>query len=197
MSLRALAFTALSLLAVTATAQVPIEQAMSAEDRAATGIDQLSASQLAALNAWLAGTRAAATSAASATAATSAAAAAPAPVDRGPPVVSHRRDQAAAAAPQAAVADGGPPVVARLRDQASGVDKIKRVDSRLVGAFDGWREGQVFILENGQHWQVIDREAFRTRSHNNPGVNLRRSMLGTWMFRINGMNRSVRVERIK
>ncbi|MGD9584732.1 MAG: hypothetical protein AB7V26_13825 [Lysobacterales bacterium] len=191
MSLRALAFTALSLLAVTATAQVPIEQAMSAAERAATGIDKLSSEQLAALNAWLAVQRGA-TAAGSAVAEI---APAPAPVDRGPPI-RHSRNEGAAPA-QAAVADDGPPVVARLRDQASGVDKIKRVDSRLVGDFTGWREGQVFILENGQHWQVLDREAYRTRSQTNPSVNLRRSMLGTWMFRIDGQNRSVRVERIK
>lgn len=196
MSLRVLAFSALSLLAVTAVAQVPIEQAMSAGERAATGIDQLSVEQLAALNAWLAAQRAATTGTTAATAAT-ASAAAPAPVDAGPPLARHRRDPAETAKAQPAAGDDGPPVVARVRDQASGVDQIKRVDSRLVGSFDGWREGQVFVLENGQHWQVLDREAFRTRSQSNPGVNLRRSLLGTWMFRINGLNRSVRVERIK
>ncbi len=191
MSLRVLAFAALSLLAVSAAAQVPIEQAMSAEERAASGIDQLSASQLAALNAWLSGQRASATTASAGTTAT------PAPVDRGPPVVRHaRREGEPAPTEQPALADA-PPVVARVRDQESGADKIKRVDSRLVGDFDGWREGLVFILENGQHWQVLDRESYRTRSQSQPGVNLRRSMLGTWMFRINGLNRSVRVERIK
>lgn len=192
MSLRVLAFAALSLLAVSAAAQVPIEQAMSAEERTATGIDQLSPSQLAALNAWLSGQRGAA-AAGSAVAETRPA---PAPADRGPPI-RHSRSQSAVAPVAPAAADGGPPVVARVRDQESGVDKIKRVDSRLVGDFNGWREGHVFVLENGQHWQVLDREPYRTRSQSNPGVNLRRSMLGTWMFRIDGLNKSVRVERIK
>ena len=54
MFVRVIAFTSLCLCALGAPAQVPIEQMMSAEERASTGIERLSASELAALNAWLA-----------------------------------------------------------------------------------------------------------------------------------------------
>lgn len=71
------------------------------------------------------------------------------------------------------------------------------IESRLVGSFSGWTGGTVFELENGQVWRQVRGGSFRHRTLVNPAIQITPEAVGTFALRVEGLNRSVRVERIK
>jgi hypothetical protein len=172
----------LVLAANTAAFAENIEEAMTPEEFKAAGLDKLDADELARLNAWL--QRGAATAPAAAVA-DPATAPAPAPV---------------AAAP----ADNGPPILAKYRNKqpaavgaAPAPQDITEVNSRIVGYFEGWRKGTVFKLENGQHWRVTDDRRYDGPSIDGPAVSIKAAFMGSWLLKIEGYNRTARVQRVK
>ena len=38
------------------------------------------------------------------------------------------------------------------------VEPPQLIESHIIGTVDGWRSGQIFVLENGEHWKVTDNE---------------------------------------
>ena len=70
------------------------------------------------------------------------------------------------------------------------------VESRIDGAFPGFRYETVFNLSNGQIWQQIDfRNSFATSF--NPSVLIYRSRAGTLLLKVEGIAETVRVRQLR
>lgn len=118
-------------------------------------------------------------------------AAAPEAKSAAPTVVS----QPAPAAQPVAVVATQTPVEFGLERQAQQA-QIESIQSRIVGAFRGWEAKSKITLENGQVWQIIDgsRGVYSLES---PAVTIERGMLGSFFLKIDGVNRSPKVKRLK
>jgi hypothetical protein len=78
--------------------------------------------------------------------------------------------------------------------------EIERVDSavirtRIVGEFRGWYGDTVFRLENGQTWKQRLSGKWYHRA-DSPEVELSKNMMGYWVLRVVGADRSVGVVRV-
>ncbi len=140
---------------VLAQESAPIEQRMSAEERAAAGLAKLSPAELAALNAWL---------------------------DANMSEKAIRKSLV------------GFPVMHLFR---GGSDDPEPIKARIDGEFKGWSGRTTFPLDNGQVWEQIEPGSLVARRMTNPEVTIKPAMMGTWMLRVQGYNRSVRVQRVK
>lgn len=67
------------------------------------------------------------------------------------------------------------------------------IRARLVGDFSGWSDGTVFTLDNGQRWQVMEDEPYRTARVHAPEVVIERGVLGGWVLSLAGSKDIVRV----
>lgn len=180
----------LLLIVASATWAQNIEQSMSAAEFKAAGLDKLTAEELARLNQWLA-TR----GQASATPAQTASPAAPVASTETPAATP-------AAAPAPAPAPAGPPILAKYRKnspaaEAAAPKTVDRVESRIVGYFEGWRKGTIFKLENGQHWRVTDDRRYELSSEDSPTVVIEAAMMNSWLMRVGDHNRRARVQRVR
>ncbi|MFZ5843167.1 MAG: hypothetical protein ACOY3E_09760 [Pseudomonadota bacterium] len=108
-----------------------------------------------------------------------------------PAVVSH---PVPAAQPVAVVATQTPAEFG-LERQAQQA-QIESIQSRIVGTFRGWEAKSKITLENGQVWQIIDgtRGVYSLES---PAVTIERGVFGTFFLKIDGVNRSPKVKRLK
>lgn len=155
-----------------------LEREMSPAERARTGVDQLSAEQRAALDAWLQqrfGSTPVATSA-------------PAPA-------------ASSAAPAAAPATTAMDARAALSDASQigfshYTGKREEFSARIVGSFRGWSGRTLFRLDNGQVWQQSESGSYDLNL-DNPEVRLRPKAMGSWMLVLKHNNRGVRVRRVE
>lgn len=73
----------------------------------------------------------------------------------------------------------------------------KRIQSTIVGDFDGWGANTRIKLANGQVWRVIDNsEAVLPRRADTP-VTIERNVFGSLFLRVDGTNSSARVRRVE
>ncbi len=79
----------------------------------------------------------------------------------------------------------------------AGGDEKDPIVANLVGEFRGWNGSTEFTLDNGQVWKQVEPGTLVARRVSNPAVTIKPAMLGTWMLRAEGYNRSVRVQRVK
>ncbi len=84
-------------------------------------------------------------------------------------------------------ADQRAPREARRRDDDA------PIRARLVGDFNGWQDGTVFTLDNGQRWRVMDDEPYRTAKVHAPEVVIERGVFGGWVLSLAGSKDIVRV----
>jgi hypothetical protein len=68
---------------------------------------------------------------------------------------------------------------------------------RIRGPFSGWDPGQVIELNNGQAWRIDDDRGFSVPAVNDPLVEIEPAMLGSWLMRVEGYNRTARVTRVR
>ena len=80
-----------------------------------------------------------------------------------------------------------------LDESGSGPKKIK---SNYVGEFTGWDGDTIFRLENGQVWQQIESGRMAWRA-TDPMITIKRGFMGSYMLSVEGVNKKVRVKRIK
>ena len=76
-------------------------------------------------------------------------------------------------------------------------DDRDEISTKILGLFEGWTGTTKFTLENGQVWQQASFGVLRVKI-NNPNIIIKRSILSdTYTLKIEGLNSSVRVKRIK
>ena len=73
---------------------------------------------------------------------------------------------------------------------------IKSVQSRYVGEFTGWDGDTTFPLENGQVWQQIESGRLSWKA-TDPMITIKRGFMGSYQLSVEGVNKKVRVKRIK
>jgi len=71
-----------------------------------------------------------------------------------------------------------------------------RLRTRAVGDFGLWNRGVQVELENGQVWEIIDRNEVYNKV-SNPEVRIERGLFSAFYLHIEGTSRSLRVRRIR
>ena len=71
------------------------------------------------------------------------------------------------------------------------------VVSRIKGEFSGWNGETVFELENGMIWKQAEAEVFHVPQTTEAVAVIEQGAFNSWRLRIQGFNRSVRVERLQ
>lgn len=157
-----------------------------------SGLANLSPGQLAALNAWFGQYLKGHTQPASAPQAAPAPAmqAAPAPVPV--PVIVPSAPQSAAASSTSATGTFGMDSMSPEQN----TETPKRIESRIVGEFNGWNGNTVFKLENGQVWQQAATGYYTDVRLENPPVVIKKLLFG-YLLTLPGQGETVFVRRIK
>ena len=76
-------------------------------------------------------------------------------------------------------------------------DDKKRIQSRILGALNGWDGYTKFELDNGQIWQQSSFGVLRVKM-NNPTIIIKKArMSDSYLLKVEGLNSSVRVKRIE
>ena len=76
-------------------------------------------------------------------------------------------------------------------------DDKESIQSRILGAFNGWDGYTKFELENGQIWQQSSFGVLRVKM-NNPTIIIKKArMSDSYLLKVEGLNSSVRVKRIE
>ena len=84
-----------------------------------------------------------------------------------------------------------------LENQAA-VKGVKKISSRIINDFDGWDGRTVFRLENGQVWVQKDvNSSLSWRGSSHPIATIKRKAFNSYLLKIEGANKSVRVKRVK
>lgn len=68
--------------------------------------------------------------------------------------------------------------------------------SKAIGRFGFWERGQRIELENGQVWRVVDDDELYYKV-TNPEVTIEKGLLGSHYLHLDGISKSVKVERIR
>ncbi|MCG8413152.1 MAG: hypothetical protein MI746_02935 [Pseudomonadales bacterium] len=159
--------TAFSLPLYAADNQPNIETLMTAEELRATGVGELSETQIEALNAWLERYRDDEVTAAIAEV----------PVDTDSTASSNTAQQQPL--------DVYPPPRERII-----------IDTRIDGEFNGWTGRTRFVMQNGQVWEQRRGRRWKI-SLDSPEVRLSQNFLGAWEMEVISEGRSIGVRRIR
>jgi len=149
-----------------------IEDRMSTAEFRAAGLDKLDASELARLNAFLAG------------GATGAAPGVAADADVETRIAQAREEGRREAVTGAA----GLPATAQSRAP---------IESTITGPFTGFASGRQYTLANGQVWRQIDGASLSGARGNDVAVRLRPGFMNVWWMKIDGYNTQAKVERVR
>lgn len=101
----------------------------------------------------------------------------------------------ATAAGTAAPGASAPPADSRIGFRAEEVTGT--VVSRFDGAFTGWDGKTRFNLENGQVWEQAEQGSLRGVNLDHPMVTIEPGLFGSWKLKVEGLNATTRVKRIK
>lgn len=71
------------------------------------------------------------------------------------------------------------------------------VVSRIAGEFTGWSGDTRFTLENGQVWEQAESGSMRGISVDSPAVTIKPAFMGSWLLKVEGFNKAIRVRRVK
>jgi hypothetical protein len=71
-----------------------------------------------------------------------------------------------------------------------------QVESRYDGEFTGWSGNTLFRLENGQVWKQAQSGRVSARA-GRPKVTIKRATLGGYRMSVEGLNETIRVERVR
>lgn len=80
-------------------------------------------------------------------------------------------------------------------DRERGNDQ-REIQSRLDGEFTGWSGRTLFKLENGQVWRQSEPGRFRAQI-DRPLITIERGAFNSYRLKVDGMNRSIRVKRVR
>ncbi len=71
------------------------------------------------------------------------------------------------------------------------------VVSRIKGEFSGWTGETVFELENGMIWKQVETGTFYVPPRNDAVAVIDKGVFNSWRLKIEGYNKTIRVERIQ
>lgn len=173
---------------------------MTAEERSATGVERLSADELAALNRWLSQQLGASFTAPlpADPAATTATKGSESVIEVATPTgtrVANDDVPAQNAAIEAEVARRVAQELAAARADDQAVEISEPFEARVVGGFTGWSGKTVFTLDNGQVWRQRHDTSYRYQGDDNR-VRLAPNFFGFWDLTVVSTGRSVGVRRI-
>jgi hypothetical protein len=75
--------------------------------------------------------------------------------------------------------------------------KEKPITSTIVGSFEGWRGDTEFELTNGMVWKQSEQDLLGVRPREDQQVTIEPGFLSAWYLKIDGINKRLRVRRIK
>jgi hypothetical protein len=75
--------------------------------------------------------------------------------------------------------------------------KRTRIDTRITGHFDGWSKDHEFTMANGQVWKTIDPDPKACQPSENPAVQIKPSLIGTWMMYVPSCYENAHVKRVR
>ncbi|HWU77438.1 MAG TPA: hypothetical protein VN043_13125 [Rhodanobacter sp.] len=75
--------------------------------------------------------------------------------------------------------------------------KRSKITTTIVGHFDGWSKGYEFNLANGQQWKSIDPEPHSCNETENAEVQIKPSLLGSWLMYVPSCYANVHVRRVR
>lgn len=107
-----------------------------------------------------------------------------------------------ATAPAPSVAPAAKPAPAPAPEARFGLpakrdsERLREIETQVVGEFSGWDAETTFELENGQVWRQIDQKCLPQPAMN-PTVTIRRGFLGNYILKVEGLNKVCRVERVR
>ncbi len=99
----------------------------------------------------------------------------------------------APSSPAAAPAPAAPVAAAPVAETAP---EPKRIESHIVGSFDGWRQNTWFKLENGQTWESIGTVVVNVRKIESPAIVIERDFLGQLKMKVDGVSARAAVRRL-
>lgn len=70
------------------------------------------------------------------------------------------------------------------------------VNTTLKGEFQGWQNGTLLELANGQRWRVTDSEFLATTRLSNPKVTISPGAFGSWYMLVEGTSVKAKVKRV-
>lgn len=71
-----------------------------------------------------------------------------------------------------------------------------KIAAHLVGRFSGWSGKNLFKLDNGQTWQQAESGSNICQQSDNPAVQIKPMILGSWLMYVEGCSIGLRVKRI-
>ena len=161
-------------LAAIAQERPGIEHEMSEAEFKAAGLDKLSATELARLNAWLGRKVAQETSAA----------------------VEQAVARASEQEREAGREEGRKEVVEKNRGFFHfGSDEA--IESTISGEFSGFGRGRQYRLDNGQVWEQTDSATLAGVRRTSPKVRIKPGAMGAWWLKIDGYNTQAKVRRVE
>ena len=92
------------------------------------------------------------------------------------------------------------PRAAAVPDPDAGFElrrKRSTITSRIDGKFTGWSGKTQFVLENGMVWRQAESGRYGSRTLENPEVRIEPKLGGSWRLYVEGLNRSLKVSRVK
>lgn len=72
----------------------------------------------------------------------------------------------------------------------------QHIETRYDGNFTGWSGKTLFRLENGQVWKQTQSGRVSYRAER-PAITIKRAAFGSFRLHVEGLNRSIRVTRVK
>ncbi len=75
--------------------------------------------------------------------------------------------------------------------------EIESISSYIPGEFKGWKNGDEFTLANGQVWKIKDSNGELYHLATNPKVTISKGMFSSFRIKMEGVNKSARVQRVK
>lgn len=83
-------------------------------------------------------------------------------------------------------------------DSMVGFEQARREEfsSRIRGTFKGWFGKTEFHLENGQVWQQVEEDRYAANLVD-PVVTIKPGAFGAWRMKVEGLNRTTLVKRIR
>jgi len=73
----------------------------------------------------------------------------------------------------------------------------KKIESVIIGTFSGWRGNTRFELENGMVWEQVERDLLSVPPRENQRVVISPGFLSSWYLEVDGINKRLRVTRVR